>query len=333
MSHKTMTLLAVAAVLALLSVSAVPASDGDASASHYKDALDSNGQALYAVLAERFAGATDVPATIGITMDVKVDSSNQTEYVAEMVNRTLAAYYLSDPSPIWLWNTPVTEVDVSTVTGDGKCTISFELSVPDEFREGTKAKEAVQALEEKLVAFDGTSREKVSSINDKLRGISSKTDGEAEVSSVYDALVKGESSSAGIAAAFTCLAQRSGVTVLTVYGDVKTSDGSEKGYWNEAVDDGKWYAVDCTWNSKTSKNCLLAGAFTSVTFGETEVGFGATHSATEFEGLSAPGIEAKGVDWPDDRSFFEKYGVYIFGAAVVIVVVGTMIHAVRAGDI
>ncbi len=333
MSHKTITLLAIASVLALLSVAAVPVS-GEASAAYYKDELDSDGQALYEVLEARFAEAmTDVPETLDISFDSKV---SDVDAVTELVNRVLAAYYLSDPSPIWLWDTPVTEVEV--VTGEknaGVYAITFTLSVPDAFKsdDGSAAKNAVKALEEKLVTFEGTDREKVSAINDRLRGISSKDDGEAEVSNVYDALVTGKSSSAGIAAAFTCLAVKNGLTAITVYGDVKTSGGSEKGYWNEVVDDGKWYAADSTWNSKTSKNCLLAGAFTQVTYGEISTGFGATHSADAFRDLSAPGIEANGVEWPDERGFAEKYGIYVFGALVAIIVVWAMMHAVRAGDI
>ncbi len=318
-----------ASVLALLLVPASPVS-GDASASHYKDALDSDGQSLYKVLEARFAEAmTDVPETLDVSFDAKIGDADA---ATELVNKVLAAYYLSDPSPIWLWNTPVTEVEVGlSEKNSGVYAISFKLSVPDEFKDNPK--DAVKALEEKLVTYDGTDREKISAINDRLRSISSKTDGEAEVSSVYDALVEGKSSSAGIAAAFTCLAVKNGLTAVTVYGDVKTSDGTEKGYWNEVVDDGKWYAADSTWNSKTSKNCLLAGAFTSVTFNELTVGFGATHAASDFRGLSAPSIEATGVDWPDERSFFEKYGVYIFGAVVAIIVIWAMMHAVRAGDI
>ena len=329
MSQKTIALLAIASVLALLSAAAVPVS-GEASTSHYKDALDSDGQALYDALKVRFAEAmTDVPETLDISFDSEVGDADT---ATAMVNKVLAAYYLSDPSPIWLWDTPVKEVDVGlSEKNSGVYAITFTLSVPDAFKDS--AKDAVKALEEKLVTFDGTNREKVSAINDRLRNVSSKTDGEAEVSNVYDALVTGKSSSAGIAAAFTALAVKNGLTAVTVYGDVKTSGGSEKGYWNEVVDDGKWYAADSTWNSKTSKNCLLAGAFTQVTNGEISTGFGATHSADAFRELSAPDIEANGVEWPDERGFVEKYGVYVFGALVAIIVVWAMMHAVRAGDI
>lgn len=332
MSHKTIALIAMASVLALLSAAAAPASGAEASATHYKDELDGDGQALYGVLGTVFAEAmADVPTELHVSFDSTLSGMDEAK---ELVNRVLAAYYLSDPSPIWLWDTPVTEVEVGLSEKDaGVYAISFKLSVPDSFRDGTSAKDAVKALEAELATYGGTDREKVSAINDRLRGVSSKTDGEVEVSSVYDALVEGKSSSAGIAAAFTCLAAKNGLTAVTVYGDVRTSDGSEKGYWNEVVDGGKWYAADSTWNSKTSKNCLLAGAFTQVAYGETATGFGATHSADAFGGLSAPEIEADGVEWPDERGFAERYGIYVFGAIVAVIVVWAMLHAVRAGDL
>lgn len=361
MNSRTISILAVSALLLMAVAAAVPSSDAD-STSFYEGQLDVNGSKLMEKLEGMFSEAEKNPSdsisvSYAFEKPILLDEGTAESYAKGLVKDVLAAYYLSDPSPIWLWDlpvSPVSDVDTTsaktTVTLDGRTvtydiliSVSFELSVPDSFRNdpSTETNEiltAIEAVKAELSAYEGSVEDKASSINDRLRGIASKTDEEGTVSTIYDALVEGESSSAGVAAAFTALCRASGMDVVTVAGSVMTgSDGSmEAGYWNAVLDGESWYAVDCTWNSSTSKNCLMAGVTTEMSFAQSTERFGSTHSANASQlgsSLESPQISNSGVEWPDERGFFEKYGMYLFAALVAAIVVITLLHAVRVGDV
>lgn len=362
MSSKTVTLLVIAMVAAV----ALPAVLQDASADasdHYKSQLDGNGQGIYEAMAAAFTAAEESPGDevqVQYTASMPVlftTADSLEEYVKSLVRNTLAAYYLSDPSPIWLWNYPLVDdlsADIGltftyrTVTFDGASwitltSVSFTLTVPDAYKDdaSTEANEvaaAITAVKEAVAAITvsgSTVQDKVSSINDTLRGITSATDAEGTVGNIYDALVTKTSSSAGVAAAFTYLCSLNGVTAVTAVGDVIGTDGSTStGYWNEVAEDDAWYAVDCTWNSSSARNCLMVGTTSTVTFNSTSYGFGATHYV-DLTGLSStlvdPDLSSAGVSWPDDSSFLDKYGGYLILALIGIVIIVTLLHAVRNG--
>ncbi|MDO5852679.1 MAG: hypothetical protein Q4Q62_01185 [Thermoplasmata archaeon] len=361
MSSKTVTLLVIAMVAAV----ALPAVLQDASADasdHYKSQLDGNGQGIYEAMAAAFTAAEESPGDevqVQYTASMPVlftTADSLEEYVKSLVRNTLAAYYLSDPSPIWLWNYPLVDdlsADIGltftyrTVTFDGASwitltSVSFTLTVPDAYKDDTSTETnevadaiaAVKAAAEAVTVSEGTIQDKVSSINDALRAKTVTTDAEGTVGNIYDALVTGTSSSAGIAAAFTYLCSLHGVTAVTAVGDVQGTDGTSTGYWNEVKEDDAWFAVDCTWNTDTARNCLMVGTTSTVTFNSTSYGFGATHYV-DLTGLSDtlvdPDLSSEGVSWPDDSTFVDKYGGYIILALIVIVIAVAFFHAIRTG--
>lgn len=353
MNVRTISMLIASAMLILALSAAAPLSDAD-DAHTYRDQLDGNAKGLYDELGELFGSAepSEVLEVKYVFKDpVLFDDVERAEaYRLSEVRNALTAYYLSDPSPIWLWDLPVSSVDDTdgaiipvTVTYEGEArtyqtpySVTFKLTVPEEFRDDPA--KAVSDVDAKIKAFDGTVRDKVTAINDVLRGLKVVDDGEGEVSNIHDALVSGSSSSAGIAAAFAVLAKASGLDAATVIGQVMTGTGDEtsEGYWNIVEDEGGWYAVDSTMNGTSWRNCLLAGITTTIDISGHQERFGATHAACGSilgTPLNAPQIGSSGYDWPDDRSFFDKYGTYVFGAVIAVVIVLTLLHAVRAGDL
>lgn len=347
-------MLVVSALLILTCSALVPSADAVTDQT-YRGQLDDNAAGLFDELSTKFASAE--PAE---TLEIKYvfknpvlfgDEDEARAYALETVRAALAAYYLTDPSPIWLWNLPASSVNGSDISGatipvtvahDGikvyqtQYSVTFTLSVPEKYK--ADPAKAVSEVKEKIQTFEGTLREKVTGINDILRSVKSATDKDGEVGNIHDALVSGSSSSAGVAAAFTVLAKASGLEAFTVSGQVLTGDGSatEPGYWNVVKDGDGWYAVDSIRNGSSWRNCLLAGVTTQIDLAGQQERFGATYIADAFflgTRLSAPQIGTSGYDWPDDRSFLDKYGMYVFGAVIAVIIVATLLHAVRRGDI
>ncbi|MDO5853736.1 MAG: transglutaminase domain-containing protein [Thermoplasmata archaeon] len=362
MSSKTVTLLVIVLVASMAVPLVLEDSSADAS-DRYVSQLDSNGQGLYAQMSTAFASAAESPTdsvfvtyTVGTPMLFSTTDEAK-EYALSMMEDAVAAYYLTDPSWIWLWDYPaITDLETglgfghttTTVTVNGTqwimlVSVSFTLTVPEEFKDDTSTEanevaEAIAAVKEaaEAVTVSGESvQDRVSSINDTLRGITSATDDEGTVGNIYDALVTKTSSSAGVAAAFTYLCSLNGLTAVTVAGSVLASDGSmSDGFWNEVLQDDSWYAVDCTWNSSTARNCLMVGTTSSVTLGSTSYGFGATHYAEPEQlssALAAPALASGGVEWPDDSTVIEKYGGYVIVLLIVVVIVVTFVHAIKKG--
>ena len=131
-----------------------------------------------------------------------------------------------------------------------------------------------------------------------------------------------KSSSAGIAAAFAYTAQSNGLDSLTVYGIVGT------GYWNIVRLDGSWYGVDVTVYDGKDKASILAGSATKLSSGTEYERFGSTHVADE-DILGQISIVRDGYSWPDDRTFFEKWGSQAIIVAIVIVILATIVYALK----
>ncbi len=351
MSPRALSLLSVFAVAAVLLAAAPPVS---AESSEYRSQLDANGQALYATLDSVFEDAKGDPGrmvTVEFSMvpSLYTDADEAEAYVLDTINAVLAAYYLTNPLPIWIWDYPVTgvtqtawissgSIDIDGVTYYYCSSAGFELYAPDAYSD-EEIPGVISAVESALVAYEGTDEEKVSSINSLLRGVTVGEDAEGTVSNVYDALVQKKSSSAGVAAAFTCLCEVSGVTAVTIKGDVLTDVDAGKyadGYWNATLIGGAWYATDCTLNSSTSDNCLMCGWATAVSFDGYSLTFGGTR-AVDLDmacanGLSAPSVSSLEYGWSDEVSLWDQWGAYIVLAVIAIIIVAALVYAVRKGE-
>lgn len=352
-----------------LAASADAADSGRAVPDAYMSQLDPNGKAVYSAVEEAVASAMDDPGnTIEVSVDfghmVTFESTEEAKaYAQSTVSSALAAVYYSDPMAVWLWDLPVSGVvaEVTTpsvVISSAEANIdsqvrfiadrvSFTLSVPSDLSDDpeTEANELadnIRKVEEAAsgVSASGTVSEKVKAIADSLVDVKDATDGEGQVSNVYDALVSRSSSSAGIAAAFTYLCQINGVEALTVRGTVHTSfdDGSSStGYWSVVRDGDSWYGADASWYDGDDRSVLMAGYATVTTASASGERFGVTHIAdlglSSANGLAPVQIAENGVEWPDDRTFLEKYGTHVFAVVIVAVIAGTLLYAIRKGNI
>lgn len=294
-------------------------------------------------------------------------------YALDVANSALAAIYYTDAEAVWLWDLPITApqidvvcrtVDVSypdseipTATYYTPSYVTIVVSVPSDVEDlTTQENETIQvinALREARFEVTGSVSEKVQAIANRLYSITEVDDtlvlpedaGEdvqLSVSNAYDALVTGRSSSAGIAMAFTYLCAYNGVVAETVKGDVVTDmdNNTVTGFWNVVWDgESVWYNVDVTFYDGDDRAPLMAGMSTSITMPGTTTlrGFGAVHVAdldlAADNSLSPTSVPARGFEWPDDRTFLEKWGTHVMAIVIVAVIVGVILYAVKRGDV
>lgn len=329
----------------------------------YYDQLDANGQSVYQEVATSIQDAQAEPKnsmlfTIRLYEPVLFTSTEDARtYALDMINSALAAVYYTDPMAVWLWDLPVTavEVIVSTTTvqvGDVGYFmadwVEFTLNVPVDMEDDSSTEEVNELLNRmdelrsvvQGITVSGSVAEKVRAIADNLLAVSDTDDEEGQVSNIYDALVTRSSSSAGIAAAFTQLCQQNGVTALTVKGTVYESFGADAGaigYWNVVQDGENWYGADATWYTSEDRSPLLAGYTTETSAVAGGERFGSTHMAdldlSSTNTLVPIQISADGYAWPDESTFFDRYGTHVFAVVIVIVIAGTLLYAIRKGNV
>lgn len=325
---------------------------------YYHSQLDGNGEAVYGALGSyvnTYSNTVDV--TVQLPDPVLFgDTESAKAYAEGIVRDALAAKYYDSPMTVYLWDLPVKSVDITVKTGtvsvsgmsgsDGRyivaTSVSFTLSVPDDMRddETTEVNELKERMGEmktiarETVISGSTPSEKVKSIASALSGVGVIDDEEGTVSNIYDVFVNRESSSAGIAAAFTQLCVLNGVDAIGVKGGLYAGDETKPWYWNMVKDDGKWYAVDVTRINQGGSGYMMAGTTTPVDEGATA--FSATRStdldlSTE-NGLQAPALGKDAYPYPDDTPFFEKYGMHILMGAIAVVIAAFMLYAIRSGN-
>ncbi len=352
------------AVAFLLAVACVPAVSADAADtdSGYASQLDANGKQIYSEVVSAVTSALEDPSnnlTVAVELghmvvfDAKEDATSYSEDIAK---KALFAVYYSMPMAAWLWNLPVADfddpndtnnplreaaLDIVKVTSEGDPSgartywhvseVSLEMTVPDAISddpdtEENELKAALEKVKSAVKAYSGDDASKVKAIANDLRAITTKDDGDGAVSNLYDALVEKKSSSAGIAAAFAYTAQSNGIDALTAHGIKGT--GSDTGYWNLVRLDGKWYGADVSVYDGKDEAPLLAGSATKLSNGTEYERFGSTHVADE-EPLAQISIVRDGYSWPDDRTFFEKWGTQAIVAAIVVVILATIVYALK----
>lgn len=273
------------------------------------------------------------------------------------------------PVTVEVMDVTLTSQDGDSVARYAAVSATMTLTVPSDFAqdpdvEGNEIINCISAMREARFEVSGTVPQKVQAIADRLRGVSSvddvypvppaegdgegssgeTTDGASEevvpsVSNAYDALVERKSSTAGVAMAFTYLCQYNGVEACTTAGtfvESESEDGEVPWFWNLVCMDDAWYACDVSIYDGEDRSSLMAGTATAVIGGAVS-GFGAVHVTdldlsvdTSLHGISVTTI---GYQWPDDRTFLEKWGAYIMVAVIMVVVVGVMVMAMRKGEI
>ncbi len=343
------------AVAFLTAVACVPAVSGDAADtdSGYASQLDANGKQIYSEVVSAVTSALEDPSNT-LTVAVKLShlavfeaKEDATGYGIDIAKKALFAVYYSVPMAAWLWNLPVAvpeseaALELVKVTSDSSPSdvrtcwtvseVKMTMTVPDSIADNpdTEANELAAALKkvkDAVKTYSGDGASKVKAMADDLRGIASKDDGEAEVSNLYNALVERKSSSAGIAAAFAYTAQSNGIDAAVAHGIAGT--GSDTGYWNVVRLNGNWYGADVSVYDGKDRAPLLAGSATKIGSDSAYERFGSTHVADE-EPLGQISIVRDGYSWPDDRSFFEKWGSQAIIVVIVIVILAAIVYALK----
>ena len=128
---------------------------------------------------------------------------------------------------------------------------------------------AVAAVREQVNAFavSGTTRyERLKSIHDGLAARIVYDIEAAHAHEAYGALIDGRSVCEGYAKSFKMLCDRENIPCVLVKGLASTGGEPEGHMWNYVqMEDGKWYAVDVTWDDQTDGvryEFFLAGAKT-----------------------------------------------------------------------
>lgn len=116
------------------------------------------------------------------------------------------------------------------------------------------------AVNELLGGIDGEfAYDKVKQIHDAIVSSVSydedpATSGSWEAHSIYGPLHYGDGVCEGYAELFKVLCDKKGIDTMLVIGDGVSENGSEKHMWNYvAMDDGKWYCMDVTWDDPIGK--------------------------------------------------------------------------------
>ena len=339
------------AVMFMAMVMFVPMSGDDASDTEvfsYYSQLTADESAVY----KEVYKATTVDGserTFTVDLDGKVlfdDEASASKYAKDTVRKALEALYLSTAMIPYIWDLPVTDVEVEpdmevvTVThGEVSETyyvvasVAFNLSVPA----GITA-ESMKELETAISSINvggKTKAENVSYIVTHLSGIAFEADQEGEVSNIYDALVVKKTTSAGVAQAFNQLCKNNDILSISVTGIDTLAKEETNSYWNYVYLEGDiegetkyaWFIVD-------SSYCATAGIAGYATTFEKDgqlMTMASTHSAEQ--DLSLPQLNKDKYVKVGGPDFLELHGEKIILIAMAAIIVVAMLYAVRTGSI
>ena len=340
------------AVLAVAFLVPAMGADADVGLFSYKSQLDENGLHVYKEVA---GSETVTDETKGFVIEFEEsilfsEEEKAKKYANSTVQNALAAAYLSNPMVAYLWNYPVTEVSVDTTiskvtvtTETGEQTyytaakITFSLTVP----EGITA-DSMKELDEAIKGYSiggSSDADKVSDIMSQLDKLKFKQDEEGKISNIYDALVKKEATSAGIAQAFMQFCNLNNIPSIIVAGDNLKADKETKSFWNYVYLEGDhkgetyfaWYVVDPTYFVSAG----ICGYQTPVEYdGETysmSALLNTNLNLSSENDLTVPQLTADKYVRPGGPSFLEQHGEKLVLAGIGVVLAVGMLYAVRKG--
>lgn len=129
--------------------------------------------------------------------------------------------------------------------------------------------DALYAMARAIPISGKTAEEKVRSINRAICDMAEYSTEGKNAHEAHGVFVDGKAVCEGFARAFQILCEVNGVECVCVFGDGVTSEGTEGHMWNYVkLDDGKWYAVDVTWNENTNSDDYLFCGLKTRVFGE-----------------------------------------------------------------
>ena len=191
---------------------------------------------------------------------------SQTAYDAFLMDHPLKSMWID------IRNSRISVTATSTM-GSGNLyhwkikTLKNQLVSREEFSDPQGMTERLQRVVENFSPAGTTLYDKVLSIHDYVCASTVYDLTGRYVYSAYGALVDKHSVCEGYAEAFKLLCDQNGIPCVLVSGTGITSKGEENHMWNYVrMDDGKWYAVDATWDDDKEilHNYFLVGNDTVV---------------------------------------------------------------------
>ena len=347
MEPRIVIFVAIAVIASAMVLPGIDADTADSEVFTYYAMLDDNGKLVYTEV----NSATTVDGeikTFNINLDPNVlfnDTEKAKAYAEKTVREALTALYLSNPMVPYIWDYPVADTVVNPEISIDReqyvvNSVEFSLKLPEGITSDSM-KELNDALKNFPVSGN-TDADKVKSIMSELDKVYFEKDEEGKISNIYSALVKKQTTSAGVAQAFVALCKLNNIPAITVSGfDLLASSNENVSFWNyvylEGDVDGEtmksWYIVDPTYAVSTG----IAGFLTEVSYDGKPYSMSSAHN----ENLAITGdVSLKTPQLAKDKyvpvggiPFFEMYGEALLIVAIGVVMIGSMFYAMRKGII
>ena len=341
------------AIFAAPMIAAIPAqgSDGAERFVSYYDQLDVNGKAIFDAMNSADADTTTISVELPIALTIRgEDQEEAAKYASEYIKKTLdgvmVALRMSSPMAFWGWTpsalslkSDITPVD-NTVT---ITTISYSVGFdnypldPDtgKFQGIQKMLDDLNAAVGKFHTDSESVRGKILDINNYLVDLVTYDPNwrTKEVSryahDAYGALVDPNHYAVcdGYSRAFLLLCEKEGIESIVVSGTGLIN--MENHAWNYVkMDNGKWYAIDVTWNDNGKKDNphFLEGGDTF--FSTHHQGVYLRDGLTPYR-FNSPAISDTGYD-ARPASNYETYS-WILAAIIVAVVSAALYRYAKGG--
>ena len=192
----------------------------------------------------------------------KIDFETKSANAGDSVQSALDALFLDRPEIFWI---DILKISFATKTTTFLSKVNYNYYIEpkagesnyliDSLHTESQVKEAVEKVEERVnniaARAIGSRYDKVKFVHDEIiSNISYDESLGINSSNIYGALVENTCVCEGDAESFKAILDVLEIPCVIVYGDGIDSDGNTEAHaWNYVqMDDGKWYAVDTTWD-------------------------------------------------------------------------------------
>ena len=253
----------------------------------YYDQLDANGKAIYDAMNHADTGKTTLRVELPVALTAQADTVDDAkEYITTIINNTFreafSALRLSSPLAFWTWASNVVgspsldlsnilfvnnAVTLTSITLNITCTTPADKGIQDMLND-------INSAVEKFKTSSTSERDIVMDINNYLVNlVTYDPNFDKSNASIYDHDLYGVfvdpkhyAVCDGYSEAFLLLCEKENIDCVMVLGTALPEIGAHA--WNYVkMDDGKWYAIDVTWNDDGSGDnpYFLKGADTFFT--------------------------------------------------------------------
>ena len=293
----------------------------------YYDQLSDAEKEVYDVCVDPFGDGNPM----GYTWSVLTSTGTVSATEQGTVDIAAKVASLDNPGYFWLWNIPKLNEDK---------TLTFELI--EGFDKDAHVKEMKEFADQARMdaGTDPSFSAVINAIDSKLREkaeLAGTVEDEPSADNAYGAIVKGKANSLGFAAAFTyCFKEiygdDEGKDVVTIYGKLVDTLGSQEHAWN-AVNEGEgWFGVDVALNEKLGVSTYLMMSSNARGY-NTDYTFEASHqpnmAALLGTHMFTPDIQYVKPVPPPEPSFLEKWGSHIIIITITAVLCAVLLAFAR----